>query len=172
MLAISRFSRFSQVRATIKVVNLFSRGELVLKQKEYYKKYAFSVSYFVLHRASFCREFEIIKENPNFQCILDWILQILLYHGSKQHKNIENLQFSEQNIVIFFCPSLCLLRLVLLSTFSTADVFQFLGTVLCEILNVTSNHSCRCIKSCIYNNFNLCYFVSSSIESLHKIFSS
>ena len=87
------------------------------------------------------------KENPNFQVILNWILQILLLHCSKQHRNIEKLLFIEQNVVITFCPSLCLLRLVLLSLFSRADVFQFLDTVLCEMLNVTSDHMCGCKKT-------------------------
>ena len=41
------------------------------------------------------------KENPNFQVILNWILQILLLHCSKQHRNIEKLLFIEQNIVSF-----------------------------------------------------------------------
>ena len=55
-----------------------------------------------------------VKGNPNSQGILNWIIQILHYYYSKQHKNIENSQIIEQNLVIFsFCPSLCLLRLVL-----------------------------------------------------------
>ena len=36
--------------------------------------------------------------------------------------------------------------------FSTTDVFQFLDTLLCKILNVTSDHSCCCIKNHVYNN--------------------
>ena len=36
---------------------------------------------------------ENIKENPNCHGILNWILQILLYHCSKQHKNIKNLVY-------------------------------------------------------------------------------
>ena len=36
---------------------------------------------------------ENIKENPNCHSILNWILQILLYHCSKQHKNIKNLVY-------------------------------------------------------------------------------
>ena len=91
-----------------------------------------------------------LKGNLNFQGILNRILQILLYHCSKQHKTIENSQFIEQNIVISFCPSLCLLRLVLPLPFSTADVLQFLDTVLCEILNVTSDHSCHCKKKTVF----------------------
>ena len=95
------------------------------------------------------------KGNPNYQGILNWILQILHYHCSKQHKNIENLLFIKQNIVISCCRSLCLLRLVLPSSFWTADIFQFLDTVLCDILNVTSYHLWRSMKSCVYNNFKV-----------------
>ena len=40
------------------------------------------------------------KENPNFQVILNWILQILLLHCSKQHRNIEKLLFIEQKILL------------------------------------------------------------------------
>ena len=72
------------------------------------------------------------KGSSNFQGILNYILQILHYHCSKQHKNMENLQFSEQNIIISFWHFLCLLGLLLPSPFSTADVFQFLDRVLRE----------------------------------------
>ena len=105
-----------------------------------------------------------VTGNPNFQGILNWMLQILHYHCSKQHKN---LQFIEQNIFISFCPSLCLLRHVLPSPFSTADIFQFLDTVLCKILNITSDHFCYCIKSHVYNNFNLRHFAFSIIEKAY-----
>ena len=64
-----------------------------------------------------------------------------------------------------FCPSLCLLWFVLPSPFSTADVFQSLDTALCEISNVSSDHSCRCIKTRVYNKNNLRYFVSSITEN-------
>ena len=76
---------------------------------------------------------KLFKGNPNFWSILNWILQILLYHCRKQHKNFENFQFIEQNIMSF-CPSLCLLRLMLPLPFSMADIFQFLDTVLSTIL--------------------------------------
>ena len=79
--------------------------------------------------------------------------QILLYHCSKQHKNIENLLSIEQSIAVSFCPFLCLLRLVLPSPFSTTDDFQFLDSTL-QNLSVTNDHSCRCIKNPVYNNFN------------------
>ena len=41
-----------------------------------------------------------VKGNPNFQGILDWILQILHYYCRKQHKNIENSRIIEQNLVL------------------------------------------------------------------------
>ena len=72
------------------------------------------------------------KENPNFQSILNWIIQIMHYYCRKQHKNIGNSQIIEQNVVIYLCPSLCLLRLLLPSPSSTAEFFQFLDTVLRE----------------------------------------
>ena len=113
----------------------------------------------------------MLKGDPNFQGTLNCILQILLYHCDKQHKNINNLLFTEQNVVMSFCPSLCLLWLVLTSPFSTADVFQFLDLVLCEILNITNDHSCHCTKNRVCNNFTLRYFVSSIKGSLQKSFS-
>ena len=65
---------------------------------------------------------------------------------------MENLQFIEQYfIVVSFCSSLSLLGLVLPLPFSTADVSQFLDTVLCKILDITSDHSCRCKKKSIFN---------------------
>ena len=76
--------------------------------------------------------------SPNFQHLCE-TLQILHYNCIKQHKNIEKLLFVEQNIVISFCPSLCLLWLVVSLPFSTAHVFQFFDTVPCKILNVTSD---------------------------------
>ena len=40
-----------------------------------------------------------LKGNPNFQGMLDWILQILYYYW-RQHKNIENSRITEQNLVL------------------------------------------------------------------------
>ena len=45
-------------------------------------------------------EWAPFKGNPNFQGILDWILQILHYYCWKQHKNIEKSQITEQNFVL------------------------------------------------------------------------
>ena len=53
----------------------------------------------------------MVKGNPNYQGILNQIIQIKHYYYSKQHKNIENSQVIEQNLVIFYlCSSLCLLQ--------------------------------------------------------------
>ena len=62
----------------------------VKKQKTYFLYvYKFKIKFFI-----------IFKGNPNFQGILNWILQILLYYWSKQHTKKENLQFIEQNIAL------------------------------------------------------------------------
>ena len=45
-----------------------------------------------------------LKGNSNSQGILNWIIQILHYYYSKQHKNIKNSQTIEQNLVIFSLP--------------------------------------------------------------------
>ena len=90
--------------------------------------------------------FFFVKGNPNNQGILTESYKYCFIIAVSNTKIIENLQFIEQNI-IYFCPSLCLLQLVLLSPFSTADVFQFLNTILCKILNITSDHLCNCIKN-------------------------
>ena len=77
--------------------------------------------------------------NPNFQGILNQILQILLYHCSKQHKNIENSHCFFLLFPLFTaaCASFAFLN---------GRCLQFLDTVLCEILNVTSGHLCHCKK--------------------------
>ena len=47
-----------------------------------------------------CHAFEAkVKGNPSFQSISNWIPQILHYDSRKHHKNIENLQLIEQNIL-------------------------------------------------------------------------
>ena len=45
--------------------------------------------------------FLFLEGDPNFQSILNRIIQILHYQWRKQHKNIENSQIAEQNVVIF-----------------------------------------------------------------------
>ena len=70
----------------------------------------------------------IIKGNPNFPGILNWIVQILHYYCRKQHKNIENSRIIEQNAAI----SLSLLFSLLIATcasfaFLNDRVFLVLG---------------------------------------------
>ena len=57
-----------------------------------------------------------VKGNPNSQGILNWIQPRIALLLRRQHKNIENSQIIEQNLVIPLCPSLCLLRLALPSS--------------------------------------------------------
>ena len=70
-------------------------------------------------------DFIHFKGNPNSQSILNWIIQILHYYYRKQHKNVENSQIIEQNLIIFsLCLSsvycgLCFLHL------PRSSVFQF-----------------------------------------------
>ena len=44
--------------------------------------------------------------NPNFHCILNWILQILHYDCSKHHKNIQNLVYRTKCCYLFLFFSL------------------------------------------------------------------
>ena len=56
------------------------------------------------------------KGNPNFQDIVNWILQILHYYCRKQDKNIKNSRIIQQSLVLSFhfslftatCASCCL----------------------------------------------------------------
>ena len=43
--------------------------------------------------------FLFLEGDPNFQSILNRIIQILHYQWRKQHKNIENSQIAEQNVI-------------------------------------------------------------------------
>ena len=70
--------------------------------------------------------------SKNFVCIpriLNWIIQILHYYYKKQHKNIENSQIIEQNLVVSLPFSLF-----------TVACAVYSGK-LRRILNVTSDHS-------------------------------
>ena len=73
------------------------------------------------------RQFDDIinfKGNPNSQGISNWIIQILHYYYSKQHKNIENSQIIKQNLVIFSLP-FSLFTVACASFTFLAAVFQF-----------------------------------------------
>ena len=72
----------------------------------------------------------VTKGNPNFQGILNWIIQILHYYCRKRHKNIENSWIIEQNVIISL--SLSLLFSLLIATcasfaFLNGGVFLVLG---------------------------------------------
>ena len=97
------------------------------------------ILYFVFHKGKdtfaisppsihhLARRKGILKGNPNFQGILNWIIQILHYYCREQHKNIENSWVIEQNVAISLCSSHCLLQLVLPSVFLKGKVFLVLG---------------------------------------------
>ena len=89
---------------------------------------------------------------------------MLFYHCNKQNKNIENLPFTEQNIVIVFCPTIYLWHLCL----SNERCFQFLGTALCKILNITIDYlCCRIKKPCLqYLKFNIILYLQ--LKKIYK----
>ena len=93
------------------------------------KKYFFMISkilntnFWKVHRffLNIAKSFSILilcnfKGNPNFQGILDWILQILHYYCIKHHKNVKSSWIIEQNFVLSLpfclfsvtCASCCL----------------------------------------------------------------
>ena len=131
----------------------------------------------------------VVKGNPNFQDILNRILQILLhYYCRKQYKNIKNSGNIEQNLVLSFPFSLftatwgsC--RFPPRQNFFISWTKYFVNfkchkgsLVLCIVSfsglkMIFSKFSqvviTACIKHCVYNKFNLhCYFMSSIIERL------
>ena len=79
-----------------------------------------------------------VKGNPNFQEILNWILQILHYYCMKLHKNIKSSRIIEQNLVLSSHFSLFTATFAFLN----GRIFSFLEQSTSRILNVTSNHSC------------------------------
>ena len=69
---------------------------------------------------------ETLKVNPNFQGILNWIIQILHYYCRKQQKNIENSWIIEQNVAISLLFSL-LIATCASFAFLNGRVFSVLG---------------------------------------------
>ena len=126
--------------------------------------------------------------NPNFQDILNWILQILHYYCRKQHKNIKNSRIIEQNLVLSFpfslftatCASCRLPQRQNFFISWTKYFANFKRHKWSFVLYIVSFSGLKmiftkfsqlditaCIKNCVYNNFNLCcYFMSSIIERL------
>ena len=75
-----------------------------------------------------CSCWEKLKGNPNFQGILNWIIQILHYYCRKQHKNIGNSWIIEQNIAISLSLLFSLLMAICASlAFLSSRVFSVLG---------------------------------------------
>ena len=133
-----------------------------------------------------------LKGNPNFQGILDWILQILYYYW-RQHKNIENSRITEQNLVLslpfsLFTATCASCRLPQWQSFFISWT-QYSAMFKCHkwsfVPYIVSYSALKmvfsklsqlditaCIKNCVYNNFNLRYFMSSiTTERLYKSFS-
>ena len=52
------------------------------------------------------RNLDYLKGSPNFQGILDWIVQILHYYCRKQRKSIKSLWIVKQNLVHYLPSSL------------------------------------------------------------------
>ena len=88
-----------------------------------------------------------LKWNPNSQVMLNWIFETLHYYFRKQHRNIENSQFTNKMLLslsaIFsvYCD-LCFLRLSQRQSSFFSSWTQF-TTEFLKILNVASGHSCR-----------------------------
>ena len=113
------------------------------------------------------------------------------YYCRKQHKKIKNWWTVEQNPVLLLpfslfsvtCASWCLPHwqsfFISWTQYSTnfehhkwsfvLNIVSFCGLKLVfsklSLLDITA-----CTKNCVYNNFNLCYFMSSIIEILYKSF--
>ena len=73
-----------------------------------------------------CFSAYLLKGNPNFQGILNRIIQILHYYCRKQHKNIENSWIIEQNVAISLLFSL-LIATCASFAFLNGRVFSVLG---------------------------------------------
>ena len=130
------------------VLQIFTQLKTHLKRSQYFLIILFinifSLSFFWLsfiHTTwqrcnNFCC---VIKENPNFQGILKWIIQILHYYCRKQHKNIENSQIIEQNVLISLPFSLLTVTCTSFAFFNSR-LFSVLGHSTLQILNVISDH--------------------------------
>ena len=78
------------------------------------------------HNCDFIMRSQLIKGKANSQGILKWIIQILHYYCRKQHKNIENSQIIEQNLVTALLPFTLFTTACTFLTFLAAKFFQFI----------------------------------------------
>ena len=102
--------------------------------------------------------------NLNFEGILNWVLQILLYHCSKQLKNVKNFEHYWTKYC-YLSQSFPLFTVAWASIFLNARYFSVLGQ---STLRNFKRHKWSFVplhKKCVYNNF-FRRFVSSVIESL------
>ena len=120
------------------------------------------------------------KGNPNFQDILNWIIQILHYYCRKQHKNIKKLTdyWTKSSFLFSLLPVYCNLCLLFISWTKYFANFKrhkwsfVLYIVLFSGLKMIFSKFSQLditvyIKNFVYNKFNLhCYFMSSIIERL------
>ena len=126
------------------------------------------------------------KGNPNFQDIVNWILQILHYYCRKQDKNIKNSWIIQQSLVLSFhfslftatCASCCLPQrqnfFISWTKYFTnfkrhkwsfvLYIVSFSGFKM--IFTITQLEIIACIKNCVYNDLNLHYFMCSITERL------
>ena len=100
-------TNFSLVKHIIELMQIMLSKQL--SQHSFFYFFSFWTCFFVNIWSGYVLKH--FKGNPNSQGVLNWIIKILHYYYSKQHKNIKNSQIIEQNLVIFYlCSSLCLLR--------------------------------------------------------------
>ena len=121
-----------------------------------------------------------LKGNPNYQGILSWIIQIFHYYCRKQYKNIKNSRIVEQNLILSLpfslftraCASCRLPQRFKRHKWSFMCPIYFRFLVENGFLQVKPAR-CHCLhKKTVYNNFNICYFMSSiTTERLYKSFS-
>ena len=69
----------------------------------------------------------LVKIDPNFQGILNWIIQILDYYCRKQHKNIENSQIYWTRCWCLSLPFSLFTATCVSFTFLSSRVFSVLG---------------------------------------------
>ena len=156
----------------------------------WFMKYEFSAEIWFVKTSNRIMKYEsqVVKVNPNFQDILNWILQTLHYYCRKQHKNIKNSWIIEQNLVLSFpfslftatCASCRLPQRQNFFISWTKYFANFKRHKWSFVLYIVSFSGLKmiftkfsqlditaCIKNCVYNNFNLhCYFMPSIIERL------
>ena len=104
----------------------------------------------IIHReAIHFQKNQTLNGNLNYQGISNWILHVLLYNYSKQHKIWKT--YSLLNKILLSLSTLlsayCYLFFLRLSQGQMFDVFQFFETVPCKIIKVASDYWGHYIKT-------------------------